>query len=42
MKDGYVWAETHPQLEDNEASQMQWKNLDCVIHKRRVAFGKDL
>lgn len=42
MKDGYVWAETHPQLEDNEASQMQWKNLECVIHKRRVAFGKDL
>lgn len=42
MKDGYEWAESHPQLEDNLASQTQWKNLDCAIHKRRVAFGKDL
>ena len=41
-KDGYEWAETHPQLEENIASQTQWKNLDCVIHKRRAAFGKDL
>ncbi|MBR4643720.1 MAG: N-acetyltransferase [Bacteroidaceae bacterium] len=41
-KDGYEWAETHPQLEENLASQTQWKNLDCVIHKRRAAFGKDL
>lgn len=42
MKDGYEWAETHHQLEDNLPSQTQWKNLDCEIHKRRVAFGKDL
>lgn len=41
-KDGYVWAETHHQLEDNIPSQAQWKNLDCVIHKRRAAFGKDI
>ena len=41
-KDGYEWAETHPQLEGNIASQAQWKNLDCVIHKRRAAFGKDI
>ena len=41
-KDGYEWAETHPQLENNEASQAQWKNLECKIHKRRAAFGKDL
>lgn len=41
-KEGYEWAETHPQLEDNEPSQAQWKNLDFVIHKRRVALGKDL
>lgn len=39
---GYEWAETHPQLEDNLASQMQWKNLDCVIHKRRAVFAKEL
>lgn len=42
QKDGYEWAETHPQLETNEASQAQWKNLDCVIHKRRAAFGRDI
>jgi hypothetical protein len=41
-KDGYLWAETHHQLEDNIPSQAQWKNLDCVIHKRRAAFGKDI
>ena len=39
---GYEWAETHPQLEDNMASQMQWKNLDCIIHKRRAVFAKSL
>lgn len=39
---GYEWAESHPQLEDNMASQMQWKNLDCCIHKRRAVFAKKL
>jgi hypothetical protein len=39
---GYEWAETHPQLEDNLPSQMQWKNLDCIIHKRRAVFEKKL
>ena len=39
---GYEWAETHPQLEDNMASQMQWKNLDCSIHKRRAVFSKSI
>ena len=42
IKYGYEWAETHPQLEDNMASQMQWKNLDCSIHKRRAVFAKKL
>lgn len=41
-EDGYVWAETHHQLEDNAQSQMQWKNLECSIHKRRCAFGKNI
>jgi len=40
ISQGYEWAETHPQLEDNMASQMQWKNLDCIIHKRRAVFAK--
>lgn len=39
---GYELAETHPQLEDNMASQMQWKNLECVVHKRRAVFSKEL
>ena len=39
---GYEWAETHPQLEDNMPSQMQWKNLDCSIHKRRAVFSKSI
>ncbi|MCR4920262.1 MAG: GNAT family N-acetyltransferase [Bacteroidaceae bacterium] len=41
-KDGYIWAESHHQLEDNTPSQAQWKNLECTIHKRRAAFGKDI
>lgn len=39
---GYEWAESHPQLEDNLASQMQWKNLDSCIHKHRAVFVKEL
>ncbi|MBR1498635.1 MAG: GNAT family N-acetyltransferase [Bacteroidaceae bacterium] len=39
---GYEWAESHPQLEDNIASQKQWKNLDCSIHKRRAVFSKSI
>ena len=42
IKDDYEWAETHHQLEDNAASQSQWKYLDCIIHKRRCAFKKTL
>ena len=42
IKDGYEWAETHHQLEDNIPSQAQWKNLDCKIHKHRCAFKKVL
>lgn len=42
IKDGYEWAETHHQLEDNTPSQAQWKNLDHIIHKRRAAYGRDI
>jgi len=42
IEDGYEWAETHHQLEDNVASQSQWKYLECEIHKRRCAFRKKL
>ncbi len=39
---GFVWAETHPQLETNEKSQGQWAYLECYIHKRRRCFQKAL
>ena len=42
LRRGYEWAESHPQLEDNMASQMQWKNLDCIVHKRRAVFSKTI
>ena len=42
MKMGFVWAESHPQLEDNDKSQSQWSHLDCTIHKRRRCWGKSL
>ncbi len=40
IEDGYEWAETHHQLEDNLPSQAQWKNLYSEIHKRRCAYKK--
>lgn len=39
---GYEWAESHPQLEDNLAIQMQLKNLDYCDHKRRAVFAKEI
>lgn len=42
MKMGFVWAETHVQLEDNEKSQTQWAHLDATIHKRRRCWKKAL
>ncbi len=42
IEDGYEWAETHHQLEDNLPSQAQWKNLYSEVHKRRCAFKKTI
>ena len=42
QKMGFVWAETHVQLEENEKSQVQWAHLDATIHKRRRCWKKDL
>jgi len=39
---GFVWGETHIQLETNEKSQGQWAYLECSIHKRRRCFQKPL
>lgn len=42
QKMGFIWAETHVQLEDNEKSQGQWAHLDCTIHKRRRCWQKKI
>ena len=42
QKMGFVWAETHVQLEENQKSQTQWEHLDCAIHKRRRCWKKEL
>lgn len=39
---GFEFAESHPQLETNHATQNQWKSLDNHIHKRRRCFKKPL
>lgn len=41
-KKGYIWAESNPELELNEAVQRQWEYFEYVQHKRRRAFMKQL
>lgn len=42
MKKGYKWAETNPELENNDAVQKQWAYFDTVQHKRRRCFKKEI
>jgi len=42
LKRGVVFAETGPQLEDNEMVQAQWKAMGPYIHKRRRCYIKQL
>ena len=42
MKEGYEFAETHPELEYNHKVQQQWIYFDRRIHKRRRCFKKPL
>ncbi|MDD2962177.1 MAG: N-acetyltransferase [Muribaculaceae bacterium] len=37
---GYVYAETNPELEDNQKVQSQWQYFDTTMHKRRCTFKK--
>lgn len=39
---GYVYAESNPELEVNEKVQSQWQYFDTTQHKRRRAFKKAL
>lgn len=41
-KNGYVYAESNPELEDNNKVQSQWQYFDCTQHKRRRAYCKKL
>ncbi len=39
---GYVYAESNPELEANQKVQQQWAYFDYVQHKRRRAFTKEI
>ena len=38
----FKYAETGPQLEDNEKELNQWRTLNPTFEKRRRCYGKDL
>ena len=42
IKDGIVYAETGPELVDNEKVQAQWKGFDARIVRRRRCWMKDI
>jgi hypothetical protein len=41
-KNGIEYAETGPELENNQHVQSLWKNFDSRHHKTRSAFVKDI
>jgi hypothetical protein len=36
------YAETGPELEDNENIQSQWKSFDAQQHKRRRCYVREI
>lgn len=42
VKNGYKWAESNPELEENSSVQLQWQYFDYRQHRRRRAFKKSL
>ena len=42
VKNGYKWAESNLELEDNASVQLQWQYFDRRLHRRRRAFRKPL
>ncbi|HRF67800.1 MAG TPA: N-acetyltransferase [Muribaculum sp.] len=42
IKNGYRWAESNPELAENENVQQQWKFFERRQHRRRTAFRKDI
>lgn len=41
-KNGYKYAESNPELDDNQRVQLQWQYFDTIQHKRRRAYKKAL
>lgn len=42
VKNGYKWAESNLELEDNASVQLQWQYFDRRLHRRRRAYRKPL
>ena len=42
IKNGYKWAESNLELEDNAAVQLQWQYFERRQHRRRRAYRKRL
>lgn len=42
IKNGYKWAESNPELEDNSSVQLQWQYFDYRQHRRRRAYRKPI
>jgi hypothetical protein len=42
IKNGYKWAESNPELAENESVQQQWKFFERRQHRRRAAFRLDI
>lgn len=42
IADGYKWAESNLELEDNQAVQLQWQYFDRRQHRRRRAYSRPL
>lgn len=42
IKNGYRWAESNPELADNENVLLQWQYFERRQHRRRAAFRKDI
>ncbi len=42
IENGYQWAETNPELEENQKVQQQWAYFETIQHKRRRAFTRKI
>lgn len=42
MSNGFQWAESNLELEDNASVQLQWQYFDHELHRRRRAWKKKL